>query len=47
MTVPSLIDADDRAIRCELLQLLREGVVEEHEPAVQKHNRCAMAESLA
>jgi hypothetical protein len=47
MTVPSLIDADDRAIGREIVSLLCEAVVEENHSAVQKYNGCTMAISCA
>ena len=46
MTAASLIDPDDRAIGSEIVPLLCEVVIKEQHPAVQKHNRRAVAERL-
>src|ERR1700724_640934 len=46
VTVPALIDADNRAIGGEVVALLCEGVVEEQHAAVQKQNWLPVAEGL-
>src|SRR5450631_223532 len=46
VTVPPLIDADDRTIGREIVSLLCEAVVEEDRPPVQKNDRGTVAVRL-
>jgi hypothetical protein len=46
MAIPALIDTDDGAIGREIIPLLREAIVKEGHPAVEKYNRRAVAINL-